>query len=187
MKTIRYTGLIALLVLGLSFTAEQAKAQDLDPSRRLSPLGMARAFVGDAYVKVTYGRPYKRGRDNIFGADESSMHAYGEMWRFGANEPTEISFSAPVRIGEEEIGAGTYSIFARPGEDTWTLYFNSLKGGGAGDYDEAMNVVEYTAPVSTLDEEMNQFTIGLEEQGEGVHMVTSWLSWKVEVPIMPAQ
>jgi hypothetical protein len=32
-------------------------AQDLHPSRRPSPMGMARITLGDAYVRVVYGRP----------------------------------------------------------------------------------------------------------------------------------
>lgn len=178
---------IITLLMALLFLPDAAGAQDLHPSRRLSPLGMARAFVGDAYVKVTFGQPYKRDRDNIFGQGDEYMHAYGEIWRFGANEPTEITVSAPVEVDGTRIEAGTYSIFARPGSDSWTLYFNALRGGGAGDYDAANDVAVVEVTPSEPEEEVDQFTIALEEQGEGVHMVTMWLDWKLEVPIMPAE
>ena len=39
-------------------------------------------------VKVTYGQPSKKGRV-IFG----SLVPYGEVWRTGANEATEITLS----------------------------------------------------------------------------------------------
>ena len=115
----------------IALVPEMAVSQDLHPSRRLSPLGMARGFVGEVYVKVTFGQPYTRDRDNIFGQGEDVMHPDGKVWRFGANEPTEITFSGPVSVGGTRVDAGTYSIFAVPG-DTWSLHFNSLKGGGAG-------------------------------------------------------
>ena len=164
---------------------EFAVAQDLHPSRRASPLGMARAFVGDTYVKVTYSRPYKRGRDNIIGASDA-MHEYGDVWRFGANEPTEITFSGPVMVGDTRVEAGTYSVFATPGEETWMIHFSDFRGGGAGDYDPAKNVVTVEAPVSPNEDEVNQFTIALEEVDDGLHLVSSWLDWTVRVPIMPA-
>ena len=175
-------------MMALLFAAD-VQAQDLHPSRRASPLGMARSFVGDVYVKVTFSQPYKRNRDNIIGEGDDYMHSYGDVWRFGANEPTEITFSGPVKVGDTQVDAGTYSVFSRPGASSWMLYFNDLRGGGAGDYDEAKNVATVEVPVTRLneDEEADQFSISLEEQGDGLHMVTMWLDWKLEVPIMPAE
>ena len=148
---------------------------------------MARGFAGDVYVKVTYSRPYKRGRDNIFGEPGTDvMHPYGEVWRFGANEPTEITFSGPVLFGGQRIEAGTYSIFATPGKETWTLHVNDLRGGGANQYDASRNVANVTVDVMPLEEEVDQFTIELEEDGEGLRMTAMWLNWKLEVPIRPA-
>src|SRR5436190_22473137 len=61
-----------------------APAQDLHPSRRPSPLGMARITLGDAYIRIVYGQPYKRGRTNIFGSKESgAVVPYGERWQIG--------------------------------------------------------------------------------------------------------
>ena len=188
MKTIRVLGVFTLLlIMSMSMATEWSVAQDLHPSRRLSPLGMDRAFVGDTYVKITFGQPYKRGRDNIFGEGDEVLHEYGEIWRFGANEPTEITFSGPVEVAGTRVEAGTYSIFARPGVESWTLYFNSLKGGGAGDYEAANDVATVEVVPSELAEEEDQFNISFEEQGDGLHMVTHWLNWQLEVPIMPAQ
>ena len=70
--------------------AELAQAQDLHPSRRPSPIGIAKTHLGDTYVKVTYGRPYVRTRQ-IFGANTDStefLTPYGQIWRTGANEAT---------------------------------------------------------------------------------------------------
>src|SRR4051812_1164982 len=38
-------------------------------------------------ISVTYGRPYKKGRE-IFGA----LVPYGKVWRAGADEATEVTF-----------------------------------------------------------------------------------------------
>ncbi len=61
-------------------------------------IGLARTTLADdgTYVSVGYGRPYERGRDNIFGSRESgALVPYGERWRTGANEATEITVGPP--------------------------------------------------------------------------------------------
>ena len=63
--------LSVLLAFALTLGSEVGHAQDLHPSRRLSPIGIARTHIGDTYAKVTYGRPYVRQRA-IFGADNDS-------------------------------------------------------------------------------------------------------------------
>ncbi|MFK7749525.1 MAG: DUF2911 domain-containing protein, partial [Kordia sp.] len=53
-------------------------------------------------VKVVYGRPQKKGR-SIFG----NLVPYGKIWRTGANEATEVTFFQDVKLGDQEIKAGT--------------------------------------------------------------------------------
>ena len=181
-KTLGFVILAAVLFI------PEVAAQDLHPSRRPSPLGMARAFVGDTYVKVTYGRPYMRGRDNIFGdASANVMHPNGEVWRFGANEPTEITLGGALKVGDTVVDAGTYSIFATPGASSWMIHFNDFRGGNAGGYKADQNVASVEVSAASLDEDVDQFTIALEEADGGVHMVASWTDWEVRVPIMPAE
>ena len=67
MKKTTLALMTSMLLLGTWLSTTAIEAQDLHPSRRPSPTGIARTFVGDTYVKVVYSRPYKRGRDNIFG------------------------------------------------------------------------------------------------------------------------
>src|SRR5688572_21051271 len=104
-------------------------AQDLHPSRRPSPLGWSRITLGDTYISVIYGRPYKRGRNNIFGTKESGpIVPFGERWRTGANEATEITFTKNVMVGGKPLAAGTYSLSVTPGPESWSLHFNSRLG-----------------------------------------------------------
>ena len=49
-------------------------------------------------ARVVYSRPQKAGR-TIFG----SLVKYGEVWRLGANEATEIEFFKNVKIGGKKI------------------------------------------------------------------------------------
>lgn len=195
-----------LLAAGALLTTELA-AQDLHPSRRPSPMGMARTHVGDAYLHVVYSRPYERGRDNIFGTEESeALVPYGKLWRLGANESTEIAVDHDVMVAGQKLPAGIYSMYATPGEKEWTIHINSKQGlNGPGFarnpetgqfenmYDEANNVVNATVPVGTVkddgddddNDKVEQFTISFEdpEEGEGTHMVFRWITTEVRVPI----
>ena len=104
-------------------------AQDLHPSRRPSPLGMARTTLGDAYVRVVFGRPYNREPQNIFGTkDSGAVVPYGERWRTGANEASEFTVTGDVLVAGQKLAAGTYSLFTTPAAGTWKVHFNSRLG-----------------------------------------------------------
>jgi hypothetical protein len=176
-----------------------AVAQDLHPSRRPSPLGIARTMLGDTYVRIVYSRPYKRGRANIFGTKESgALVPYGERWRTGANEATEITVTRDVLVGGKKLPAGTYSLSTTPGPETWTLHFNSKLGlDGLGVFANntftpvdlaPTDVLVVSAPATQLpeDKEVDQLTFEFEKSGTGADLVLRWIRTEVRVPIAPA-
>jgi len=59
-------------------------------------------------VRVVYSRPQMKGR-KIFG----ELLKYGEMWRVGANQTTEVTFFQDVMIGGKKIRRGKYGLFAK--------------------------------------------------------------------------
>ena len=179
-----------------------ASAQDLHPSRRKSPLGMSRILLGDTYVKVTYGQQYKRDRDNIFGTKESgAVVPYGEIWRTGANEATEITVTKDVTIAGKKLAAGTYSLFTTPGADSWKFHFNSLVDlDGTGHYDAVAQkftpadlpksdvlVVEVKPVAIAAANEVDQLTIEFEKTPAGADMILRWIRTEVRLPIAAAK
>lgn len=189
----------SMLLLGTWLSTTALEAQDLHPSRRPSPTGIARTFLGDTYMKVVYSRPYKRGRENIFGTEDSgALVPYGKTWRTGANEATEITLTGDVRIGDQKLEAGTYSIFTVPGPEKWAVEFNSALGlSGTGRFDmetqkfeaadlPASMVLSYEAPVGALEEEIDQFTFAFEPSGSGADLCMRWITTEVCVPIAAA-
>src|SRR6185312_4841008 len=70
-------------------------------------------------VKVTYGRPSMKGRE-IFG----KLVPYGKVYRLGADEATTITFAKDGTFGGKSVKAGTYSLFAIPGEKNWAIILN---------------------------------------------------------------
>ena len=187
----------ALLLAILLTPVIAAEAQDLHPSRRPSPMGLARITLDDTYVKVVYSRPYKRDRDNIFGTAESgALVPYGELWRTGANEATEITLTGDLQVAGQPLAAGTYSLFTTPGPQEWKIHFNSKLGlSGAGIFADGeftpvdlgpTEALVVTVPAGATAEEVDQFTISFEEVEGGADMVLAWIGTEVRVPIAVA-
>lgn len=96
----------------------QASGEEL--RNRLSPPDSSSVSLDGTVVKICYGSPRKRGRE-IFGG----LVPYGEPWRLGANEPTTLHVTGAVRVGGLELAAGSYAVYAVPGEESWDVSFNS--------------------------------------------------------------
>ena len=185
--------IVSLLCLAAT---DLATAQDLHPSRRPSPIGIAKTHLGDTYVKVTYGRPYVRNRE-IFGTnteDKTFLTPYGQLWRTGANEATEITMTGALYVAGQMLNAGTYSIFTEPGPEEWVIHFSpqlGLDGTGRLEngnftpnvYDPSLDVLVIAVSSGMLDESVDQFTISFEDVGGDKHMVLQWEKTEVRIPI----
>jgi hypothetical protein len=187
---------VALLGLTLFCWVGLAAAQDLHPSRRPSPMGTARITLEDTYVRVVYSRPYKRGRDNIFGtADSDALVPFDKIWRTGANEATEMTSTGDLMVSGQKLAAGTYSIFTTPGETSWKIHLNSSLGlSGTGFFDPktekfvaadlpATDVLVLEVNVGVLEEEVDQFTIEFAATDDGADMCLSWVTTQLCIPV----
>lgn len=130
-------------------------------------------------IKVTYARPSAKGRV-IFG----EVLKFGEMWRVGANENTEIKFYKAVTIDGKNIPAGTYSLFAIPEKDKWTIIINKeLDMWGNYAYDESKDIARVSVPVKTVSTPIEALSIAFTTQGSVANLVIGWDKTTVEVPI----
>ncbi|NNE34204.1 MAG: DUF2911 domain-containing protein, partial [Rhodothermales bacterium] len=114
----------------------------------MSPMAIAAVTLDDGtYVKIVYSSPRKRGRE-IFGG----LVPYGEVWRTGANEATELTVTNGVLLNGNVLAAGTYALFTIPGDEQWTVIINrNLGQWGAYDYDPEADVVRFNVPALTID------------------------------------
>ncbi|MBT8399061.1 MAG: DUF2911 domain-containing protein [Rhodothermia bacterium] len=134
------------------------------------------------YVKVVYSSPRMRGRE-IFGG----LVPYGEVWRTGANEATEITITAPIMLGENRVEAGTYALFTIPNKESWTIILNGALGQwGAYEYNESDDVLRFRVPASTTDETHEAFAISIETRESGLTLHLVWENTRVSLPIRPA-
>lgn len=160
---------LLLLVAAIIITTSASEAY----GQRKSP----HDTVTNGKVTVTYGRPYKKGRE-IFGG----LEKYGKVWRLGADEATTITFTSDVNFGDKKVKAGTYTLFAIPNENEWTLILNSQPGQwGAYSYEKNKNkdVTQITLPVIKLDNAVEQLTISFATGA----MIIEWDKTKILVPI----
>ena len=159
-----------ILFAALFFALIQPSYGQEEIKPRLSPLEIVTVKYESTYVKVTYGRPHKKGR-NIFG----DLVPYGEVWRTGANEATEITITKDVMINKHRLKAGTYTIFTIPQKDKWKVIFNSDLGQwGSYNYNPAKNVLEIDAIVTELEVTYEPFTIELQLEKNEARLLMMW-------------
>lgn len=146
--------IICCIALIISVLNTSAVAQERgNKEARVSPNASVSQTIGTTNVTITYGRPGVKGRD-VF---DGSLAPFGEVWRTGANESTTISFSDDVMVEGEELAAGTYSLYTIPGEDEWTIIFNTKISWGT-EYDEGQDVLRVqTEPESAEETEQLMF------------------------------
>lgn len=144
------------------------------------PLNAAKAKDGSVpLIKVVYSRPAKKGRD-IFGV----LEQFGKVWRLGANECTEIRFYKRASIGGKVIKPGTYSLFAIPNKENWTLIINNQTDRwGAFTYDETKDLLRIDVPVKTLEKPLENFSITFMPANDGASMFLAWDRTYTELPI----
>lgn len=144
-----------------------------------SPLAMTRARYKDAYLKITYSQPHRRGRE-IFG----QLVPYNQVWRLGANEATELTVTQDVLINNQLLKAGTYTLFAIPTDDKWTFIVNSETGlWGSYNHNPKLDVIRFDAPVETNSVAFEPFTIKANQNNANVDVMFFWHNVRVQFPV----
>ncbi|HUZ60783.1 MAG TPA: DUF2911 domain-containing protein [Hanamia sp.] len=130
-------------------------------------------------MRVIYSRPQVDGR-KIFGG----LQNYGEVWRLGANEATEIDFYKDVKINNTKIKKGRYTLYAIPYPDKWTLIVNKeTDTWGSFRYDSTKDVVRMDLPV-IKNGPTEDMTIVFEKSLSGASMSMYWADVKTTLPIV---
>lgn len=172
------TGL-AIMASGCQSPESEANQNGIE--HRKSPIAIAAVNHMDTYIKVVYGQPNKRGRD-IFG----DLVPYNKVWRTGANEATEITFTKPVLFGGKPVQPGTYSLFTNPRPKQWTIILNRDLGlWGAFDYNSENDLLRLKAPAEHLEKPIETFTISFPDSvsGSNTSMIMKWDRTVIRIPV----
>jgi len=131
-------------------------------------------------IRVIYSRPQKNSRE-VFGG----IVEYGQVWRFGANEATEIEFFKDVTIGKVRVKKGRYTLYAIPQPESWTLILNRENDTwGAFKYDSKKDVVRTEVTVLTTSEITDAFTMYFDSSPNGALLNILWDNKKATLPII---
>lgn len=169
---------VVIVVLGAAFAYLNYR------NYTLSPRGSAQLANAGLDISVSYCRPSVRGRV-IFGTkDQGALQPYGAYWRLGANESTEITFNKDVTFNGEPLKAGTYRVYAHPGDETFEIVVNTELGRwGAFEPDHAMDILKTKVAAEKVGTSLEQFTINLTPAENGIDMSFEWADVKVVIPV----
>jgi hypothetical protein len=129
-------------------------------------------------ARVIYSRPHKQGR-KIFGA----LLKYGEPWRLGANECTEIELFRPVTIQKTTIAKGRYILYCIPYEDKWTIVFNSNLYSWGLNLDSTKDLHRFDIPATKKNASVEYFSMIFQPAAGGSELVMAWDDVEARLPI----
>ncbi len=153
-------------------------------TKSFSPIDTAHYEDDYHQIEVTYCRPFKKGR-SVF----PDLVPYDKVWRTGANETTKITTTQDLVINQKTLPSGTYSIWARPGKESWEIIFNKEHGqwgltlSGEANKDSTLDILSIIVPVYQSKNDIEQFTIQFETWGEVIEMLLMWDHTIVVIPI----
>lgn len=162
--------ILALLLLFIAFLPRLYGQDFSDLDKSPMDAVMARSADNSSLVRIIYSRPFKRNRQ-IFG----KLLPYGELWRTGANEATEIRFYEHCLVHGKPIKKGTYALFSIPGKKEWTIIFNTdYKSWGAYNYNDQHDVLRFTLPALETATVVEQFSISARPAENGTTILLGW-------------
>lgn len=170
-------GVFVLIIVAFLFYASNR-------NRTMSPPGTAELTSGDLKISIAYSRPSVRGRQ-IFGTEaQAALQPYGKYWRLGANEPTTIIFNKNVLFNGEAVNAGSYTIYAYPGAESFDINLNSeINFWGVSEPDHATDVLKTKVSVQKTESNVEQYTISLTEADGGINVNFEWADTKLVIPV----
>jgi len=175
-KILIITGVVVLILCGvIAYFRFYVKSFSPENSEHYAAEGVD--------IRVTYSRPFKKGRV-IFGG----LVPYAAVWRTGANEATVFATNTDLKFSTGVLKAGTYSLWTIPDRESWKVIFNSESGqwginfNGEANRDPKNDVLTVEVPVVNQDKEFEQFTISIEKHGEEMEMIFLWDKTLVAVP-----
>lgn len=147
-----------------------------------SPGRIARGTIDGQPIVVTYSSPRLRGR-TILG----EVVPYGQVWRTGANQATQITFDHDLDIGGKRVPGGTYTLWTLPRRDgRVTLIINRQHGQWGTDYDPGRDLVRVPMQTTSAAAPREDFTISIDGGSGGtgaLHIAWDRFVWTVPIVV----
>lgn len=153
-------------------------------SKRLSPKDTVEFKLNDLKLEVFYNRPSKKGRD-VFGA----LVPFNKVWRTGANEATTFETNKTLKIGNDSLKPGKYTLWTIPNDTAWNVIFNKKQYSWGVDIEmnpmrEAkFDAANLSVPVEHIKNTVEQFTIAFDNSTDNLSLTMAWDDIKIAVPL----
>ena len=135
-----------------------------------SPHETINATIGGNAVKITYGRPYSKGRV-IWG----TLVPWEKPWRLGADLATTLVCEKSIVLGGKTVPAGTYTLYMIPSEKSTSKLAISKKTGQWGiPVDVNDDLARVDLKKAALDPQVDQLTLSLAASGSGGVLKIQW-------------
>ena len=141
-------------------------------------LKMSAAIKSNPVLRVIYSRPHLQGR-KLF----KDFLAYGEPWRLGANEATELDVFQPVVIDGQKLPQGRYTLYCIPKEQKWMIVINSNLDTWGLKMESSKDILKAEIPVSHNNPNLEYFTMVFEKASDGAVLIMGWGDLMARLPI----
>ncbi|HXL23213.1 MAG TPA: DUF2911 domain-containing protein [Candidatus Dormibacteraeota bacterium] len=167
-------GCLSLAIAAAATMRMQEKAPPASPPAKAScDLGAGQT------ITVDYSSPRAKGR-KIFGG----LVPYGQVWRAGANEATTFVTTAALKVGGTDVPAGSYTLFAIPEADKWTLVISKKTGEWGTKYaGPSDDLARISMKVSATSGPVENFTVAFDKSGAGCTLHLDWENTRASVDI----
>lgn len=140
---------------------------------------MGNAHTSAPLARVIYSRPHLQGR-HVF----HEVLKYGEPWRLGANEATELELFSDATIQGREIKAGRYIMYCVPQPKEWVIVLNSNIDSWGLQPDPARDIARFTLPVTTHEHSLEYFTMVFQKISDTrTELLMAWDNVEVRLPL----
>lgn len=126
-------------------------------------------LIANDTIRLSYGRPSKRGR-KIFGG----IVPFDSVWRTGAGDPTTLTLPYNIYFGKTLVPKGIYSMYTIPRTSGWTLIFNTDLKQWPTEPDRSKDFALIPLQVKKPAKQTEQFTITIEPSNEGGLLKFIW-------------
>lgn len=129
-------------------------------------------------ARVIYSRPHLQGR-HIF----HEVLKYGQPWRLGANEATELDLYSDATIQGKKIKAGRYVLYCIPQENEWTIVLNGYIDSWGLKQETSKDIAQFTIPITKTNNSIEYFTMVFQGKGKQADLLMAWDNIEARLPI----
>lgn len=169
----------ALIAAAVAVTPIHAqKTTQLHPGKAGSPHVRSEFTIDGANIAIEYGRPSVKGRTP--GKDVDPFD--GKEWRTGADEATTLKTDKPLKFGNLNVPAGTYTLYTMPTEGTWHLIISKKTGQWGIPYPKGEDLGRAPMTLGKAPAAAEQLTISVQDTQTGGTLHIDWGTTRASIP-----